>query len=133
MELLDSKVFSRFLKRCCEIGFLNCKDRNSSWSLINRSKYIADPLLLLIFQSISYHFWMITWIINVNNFPISNNNSDSGFCLAFAQFFATGVAQKEVDYEKQGRELQETRPTTGNQNVFHFLLKCSHTFTTLKL
>ena len=29
-------------------------------------------VLLLIFKKISYHFWMMTWMKNVNNFQISN-------------------------------------------------------------
>ena len=37
--------------------------------MINRMN--TDTLvLLLIFQNMSYYFWMITWIKNVNNFEI---------------------------------------------------------------
>ena len=28
------------------------------------------PVLLLIFENMSYYFWMTTWIKNVNNFQI---------------------------------------------------------------
>ena len=58
-------------------------------------------VLLLIFQNMSYHFWMITWMKNVNNFEIAKVESQSlhSICLIFWQFLP-GVAYKSVAYKK---------------------------------
>ena len=48
----------------------------------------TDGLVLLLnFWNMSYHFWMIIWIKNVDNFQIAKGSA-SGCCLAFAWFFA---------------------------------------------
>ena len=43
---------------------------------------IDTLVLLLVFENMSYYFWMTTWIKNMNNFQIAF--SASGCCLAFA-------------------------------------------------
>ena len=56
--------------------------------------------LLLIFQSMPYYFWMITWMKNVNNFRIAKVQPQP---LAFASFFCQfqpGAANKSVAYKK---------------------------------
>ena len=54
--------------------------------MINRLN--TDALvLLLIFQKISFYFWMITCMKNANNFQIGKTSA-SGCCLASAWFFA---------------------------------------------
>ena len=51
----------------------------------------TDGLALsLNFWNMSYYFWMIIWIKNVNNFQIAKGSA-SGCCLAFAWFFGNFI------------------------------------------
>ena len=54
---------------------------DQSYNLMNTVILVS----LLIFENMSYHFWIITWVKNANNLQITKA---SGCCLAFAWFFA---------------------------------------------
>ena len=73
--------------------------------------YLCDLLLIfsLIFivinhiTSLSYYFWMITWVKKANNSQIAKVQPQSvlhSFCLIFCQF-QPGVAYKSVVYKNK--------------------------------
>ena len=55
--------------------------------MINRMK-TGTLVLLVIFQNMSYYFWMITWMKNANNFQIKKSSLRVllGICLIVSQF-----------------------------------------------